>query len=145
MCSNKLLKKIGSIISRKLTPEEKDSKFIREETIAPLGLTIIPPTFISNIKNNACLSNKKSSTIPTEILIEKSNPKTPNYILLDIHDFYKILPGKSKDSLYRRSNISTTSDSSTSNVDSTSSSGIESLAHASHNEASISDTNLIML
>ncbi|CAG8821130.1 1482_t:CDS:1, partial [Racocetra persica] len=66
MCSNKLLKKIGGIISRKLTPEEKDSKFVREETTAPLGLTIILPTFISNIKNNACLSNKKSITIPTE-------------------------------------------------------------------------------
>ncbi|CAG8842604.1 32858_t:CDS:2, partial [Racocetra persica] len=61
----------------------KDSKFVREETTAPLGLTIIPSTFISNIKNNACLSNKKSITIPTEVLIEKSNPKTPNYILLE--------------------------------------------------------------
>ncbi|CAG8797533.1 10170_t:CDS:2, partial [Dentiscutata erythropus] len=160
MCSNKLLKKIGGIISRKLTPEEKDSKFVKEETTAPLGLTIILPIFISNIKNNACLSNKKSITIPTKVLIEKSNSKTSNYILLGnnwfygrkynndelqtyipeividtedafvrttlhIHDFYKILPGKSKDSLYRRSNISTTSDSSTSNVDSISSSGIE--------------------
>ncbi|CAG8841258.1 33128_t:CDS:1, partial [Racocetra persica] len=82
MCSNKLLKKIGDIISRKLTPKEKDSKFVKEETTAPLGLTIIPPTFISNIKNNARLSNKKSIMIPTEVLIEKSNPKTPNYILL---------------------------------------------------------------
>lgn len=32
MCTDKLLKKIGSKISRKLTPEEKDSKFVREET-----------------------------------------------------------------------------------------------------------------
>ncbi|CAG8820454.1 4968_t:CDS:1, partial [Racocetra persica] len=85
---NKLLKKIGGIISRKLTPKEKDSKFVREETTAPLGLTIIPPTFISNIKNNAHLSNKKSITIPTEVLIEKSNPKTPNYILLGNNWFY---------------------------------------------------------
>ncbi|CAG8676655.1 3571_t:CDS:2, partial [Cetraspora pellucida] len=180
MCSNKLLKKIGSIISRKLTPEKKNNKFVREETTAPLGLIIIPPTFFSNIKNNACLSNKKSIMIPTKVLIEKSNPKTHNYILLgnnwfydrkynndelqtyipeividtedafaiisvnkrDIHDFYKILPRKSKDSLYCRSNISITSDSSTSNVDSISSS---SLAYALHNGASISDTNLIIL
>ncbi|CAG8852235.1 19864_t:CDS:1, partial [Gigaspora margarita] len=34
----------------------------------------------------------------------------------DIHNFYKILPRKSKDSLYHRSNISTTSDSATSDL-----------------------------
>ncbi|RHZ63147.1 hypothetical protein Glove_332g52 [Diversispora epigaea] len=181
MCSDKLLKKIGDKISRKLTPEEKDSKFVREETTAPLGLAIIPLTFISNIKNNLRLSNKKSITIPTEVLIEKYDSKTPNYILLgnnwfygrsrindkiqhylpeimtdaknafvrttlrikdlktkkkprvivsidkrDIHDFYKSLPGKSKDesktrdsvsSLFRESNISATSDSDTSDSD----------------------------
>ncbi|CAG8476790.1 hypothetical protein C2G38_2181357 [Gigaspora rosea] len=61
ICSDKLLKKIGSKISRKLTPEEKDSKFIREETTAPLGLAIIPLTFTSNIKNNDRLSNKNLS------------------------------------------------------------------------------------
>ncbi|KAF0532734.1 hypothetical protein F8M41_011023 [Gigaspora margarita] len=88
MCSDKLLKKIGSKISRKLTPKEKDSKFVREETTAPLGLAIIPLTFTSNIKNNARLSNKKSTTIPTEVLVEKSNPKTPNYILLGNNWFY---------------------------------------------------------
>ncbi|RHZ78000.1 hypothetical protein Glove_168g311 [Diversispora epigaea] len=61
----------------------------------------------------------------------------------DIHDFYKILPGKSKDSLPRRSNISATSDSGTSDSDtsdsdsgnsSTSSSGIE-VIHTHKTEA----------
>src|SRR6266487_2193673 len=80
MCTDKLLKKIGGEIGRKLTPKEKDSKFIREETIAPLGLAVIPLTFTSNIKNNARLSNKKSITIPTEVLVEKYTPKLPNYI-----------------------------------------------------------------
>ncbi|RHZ87264.1 hypothetical protein Glove_38g72 [Diversispora epigaea] len=178
MCTDKLLKRISGKISRKLTLEEKDSKFVREETTTPLGLAVIPLTFTSNIKNNLCLSNKKSITIPTEVLVEKYNPKTPNYILLgnnwfygrsrindkiqhylseivtdaknafvrttlrikdfsgsgvtktkkksrvivsvnkrDIHDFYKILLGKSKDSLPRRSNISATSDSGTSDSD----------------------------
>ncbi|CAG8580863.1 6703_t:CDS:2, partial [Scutellospora calospora] len=165
MCSNKLLKKIGSIISRKLTSKKKNSKFVKEETTALLGFTIILSIFISNIKNNTCLSNKKSIMILTEVLIEKSNPKTLNYILLsnnwfysrkynndelqtyiseivintedafpraiilvnkrDIHDFYKILPRKSKDLLYRRLNIFTTSDLSTSNIDFISSLRIE--------------------
>src|SRR5436190_20665397 len=88
MCTDKLLKEIGGKISRKLTPEEKDSKFVREETTAPLGLAIIPLTFTSNIKNNLCLSNKKSITIPTEVLVEKYDPKTPNYILLGNNWFY---------------------------------------------------------
>jgi hypothetical protein len=83
MCTDKLLKRIGGKISRKLTLEEKDSKFVREETTAPLGLAVIPLTFTSNIKNNARLNNKKSITIPTEVLIEKYNSKLPNYILLD--------------------------------------------------------------
>ena len=189
MCTDKLLKKIGGKISRKLTPKEKDSKFVREETTAPLGLAIIPLTFTSNIINNHRLSNcqrqthsdYRSITIPTEVLVEKYDLQTPNYILLgnnwfygrsrindkiqhylpeivtdakdafvrttlriknlsgkkggrvivsvnkrDIHDFYKLLPGKSKDeskardsvsSLYHRSNISATFDSDTSNSD----------------------------
>ncbi|CAJ0642863.1 1673_t:CDS:2 [Entrophospora sp. SA101] len=155
MCSDKLLKKIGGKISRKLTPEEKDSKFVREETTSPLGLVIIPLTFTSNIINNHRLSNYESITIPTEVLVEKYDHKTPNYILLEIvtdaknafvrttlriknlsgkkggrvivsvnninkrniHNFYKSLPGKSKDSLYHRSNISATFDSDTSNSD----------------------------
>ncbi|CAG8596692.1 6151_t:CDS:1 [Ambispora gerdemannii] len=201
MCTDKLLKKIGGKISRKLTPEEKDNKFVREETTAPLGLAIIPLTFTSNIKNNVRLSNKKSITIPTEVLVEKYNSTLPNYILIgnnwfygrkcdndelqtylpeivtdvenawvrttlrikdlsnasfaktkkkprvivsvdkrNIHDFYKSLPGESKDSLLHRSNISVTSDLGTSDLDtsfnsdtsdsnssnsSTSSSGIE--------------------
>ncbi|CAG8694629.1 14428_t:CDS:2, partial [Ambispora leptoticha] len=74
MCSDKLLKKIGGKISRKLTPKEKDSKFIREKTTSPLGLAIIPLTFTSNIINNHHLSNcqrqthsgYRSITIPTE-------------------------------------------------------------------------------
>ncbi|RHZ78656.1 hypothetical protein Glove_158g13 [Diversispora epigaea] len=82
MCSNKLLKKISGKISRKLTPKEKDSKFVREETTAPLGLAIIPLTFTSNIINNHRLSNYESITIPIEVLVEKYNSKMPNYILL---------------------------------------------------------------
>src|SRR5947209_15464677 len=90
MCSDKLLKKIGGKISRKLTPEEKDSKFVREETTSPLGLAIIPLTFTSNIINNHRLSNcqrqthsgYRSITIPTEVLVEKYDLQTPNYILL---------------------------------------------------------------
>ncbi|CAG8661615.1 7796_t:CDS:2, partial [Paraglomus brasilianum] len=124
MCSDKLLKKIGGKISRKLTPEEKDSKFVREETQLHLDW----------------------------LTCRKYDPKTPNYILLDlsrsgvaktkkksrvivlvnkrdIHDFYKIFPGKSKESLPHRSNISATSDSVTSDSNSgnssTSSSEIE--------------------
>ncbi|CAG8843382.1 25330_t:CDS:2, partial [Gigaspora margarita] len=176
MYSDKLFKKIGGKISRKLTPEEKDSKFVREETTALFGLAVILLTFTSNVINNHRLSNYESITILTKVLVEKYDPKMPNYILLgknwfyernnsglqiylpeivtdaknafvrttlhikdlsqkvgttkakkkprinisvnksDIHDFYKILPGKSKDSLYRRSNISTTSDSATSDL-----------------------------
>ncbi|CAG8569343.1 2620_t:CDS:1 [Ambispora leptoticha] len=180
MCTDKLLKKIGGKISRKLTPEEKDSKFIREEATSPLGLAVIPLTFTSNIKDNIRLNNKKSITIPTEVLVERYNSTLPNYILLgnnwfygrkydddelqtyipeivtdaedawvrttlriknltekkgervivsvnkrDIHDFYKILPGESKD--FNTSN-SDTSDSDSSNS-STSSSEIE-VTHA---------------
>ncbi|RHZ80890.1 hypothetical protein Glove_131g60 [Diversispora epigaea] len=198
MGSDKFLKKIDGKINRKLTPEEKDSKFVKEEITAPLGLAIIPLTFISNIKNNLRFSNKKSITILTEVLVEEYDPKMPNYILLsnnwfygrsrindkiqhylpeivtdaknafvkttlrikdlktkkkprvivsidkrDIHDFYKLLPGKSKNksktrdsvsSLSYGSNISATSDSNTSDSDtsnsdssnsSTSSLGIE--------------------
>ncbi|CAG8661069.1 11579_t:CDS:2, partial [Ambispora gerdemannii] len=88
MCIDKLLKKIGGKISRKLTPEEKDSKFIREEATAPLGLVIIPLTFTSNIKDNIRLNNEKSITILTEILVEKYTPKMSNYILLDNNWFY---------------------------------------------------------
>ncbi|CAG8820490.1 11336_t:CDS:1, partial [Dentiscutata erythropus] len=66
MCTDKLLKKIGDKISRKLTPEEKDSKFVREETTAPLGLAVIPLTFTSNVIKNYRLSNYESITIPTE-------------------------------------------------------------------------------
>ncbi|RHZ81633.1 hypothetical protein Glove_117g278 [Diversispora epigaea] len=40
MCTDKLLKRIGGKISRKLTLEEKDSKFVREETTAPLGVSL---------------------------------------------------------------------------------------------------------
>ncbi|CAG8633203.1 5736_t:CDS:2, partial [Ambispora leptoticha] len=73
MCSDKLLKKISGKISRKLTSEKKDNKFIREEITAPLGLVIIPLTFISNIKNNARLNNKKSIMILSEFYGHKYN------------------------------------------------------------------------
>ncbi|CAH1768122.1 2834_t:CDS:2 [Entrophospora sp. SA101] len=197
MCTDKLLKKIGGKISRKLTSEEKDSKFVREETTAPLGLAIIPITFTSNVINNIHLSIYESITIPTKVLVEKYDPKMPNYILLgnnwfygrnnhgiqmylpeivtdaknafvrttlrikdlswkvdttkakkkprvnvsvnkrDIHDFYKILPGKSKDSLPHRLNIpassgSDTSDSITSDSNSDSSSTSSSEIEAIH-------------
>src|SRR6266487_1200872 len=183
MCTDKLLKKIGGKISRKLTPGEKDSKFIREEATAPLRLAIIPLTFTSNIVNNRRLSNYESITIPTEVLVEKYNSKMPSYILLgnnwfygrkydndelqtylpeivtdvenawvrttlrikdlsnasfaktkkkprvivsvdkrNIHDFYKSLPGGSKDSLLRRSNTSVTFDLGTSDSDTSSNS-----------------------
>ncbi|CAG8713868.1 22754_t:CDS:2 [Gigaspora rosea] len=59
-----------------------------EETTALLRLAIIPLTFTFNIKNNAHLSNKKSITIPTKVLVEKSNPKPSNYILLGNNWFY---------------------------------------------------------
>ncbi|RIB01805.1 hypothetical protein C2G38_2050576 [Gigaspora rosea] len=88
MCTDKLLKKIGGKISRKLTLEEKDSKFIREEATAPLGLAVIPLTFTSNIKDNICLNNKKSITIPTEVLVDRYNSTLPNYILLGNNWFY---------------------------------------------------------
>ncbi|CAJ0838620.1 5622_t:CDS:2, partial [Entrophospora sp. SA101] len=66
----------------------KDSKFIREETTAPLGLAIIPLTFTSNIINNHHISNYESITILTEVLVEKYDHKTPNYILLGNNWFY---------------------------------------------------------
>ncbi|CAG8453103.1 14755_t:CDS:1 [Cetraspora pellucida] len=167
MCTDKLLKKIGGKISRKLTLKEKDSKFIREEATAPLGLVVISLTFTSNIKDNIHLNNKKSITISTEVLVDRYNSTLPNYILLgnnwfyrrkydddelqtyiseivtdaedawirttlhiknltekkekrvivsiskrDIHDFYKILPGKSKDSGTSNSDTSFNSDTS---------------------------------
>ncbi|CAJ0853058.1 8660_t:CDS:1 [Entrophospora sp. SA101] len=88
MCTDKLLKKIGGKISRKLTPEEKDSKFVREETTAPLGLAVIPLTFTSNVIKNHRLSNYESITIPTEVLVEKYGPQMPNFILLGNNWFY---------------------------------------------------------
>jgi len=75
MCTDKLLKKISGKISRKLTSEEKDSKFVREKTTAPLGLAIIPITFTSNVINNNRLSNYESITIPTKVLVEKYDPR----------------------------------------------------------------------
>ncbi|CAG8522351.1 14056_t:CDS:2 [Ambispora leptoticha] len=83
ICTDKLFKKIGDKISKKLTSKEKDSKFIREKTTAPLGLAIIPITFTSNVINNNYLSNYESITILTKVLIEKYNSKMSNYILLD--------------------------------------------------------------
>ncbi|RHZ73746.1 hypothetical protein Glove_229g125 [Diversispora epigaea] len=88
MCTDKLLRKIGGKINRKTTSGEKDSKFFREMTTHPIGWAIIPLTFTSNIKNNICLCNKKSITIPTEVLVEKYSPKLPNYILLGNNWFY---------------------------------------------------------
>ncbi|CAG8706703.1 807_t:CDS:2, partial [Scutellospora calospora] len=82
ICTDKLLKKIGSKISRKLILEEKDSKFIREEATALLGLAVILLIFISNIKDNIRLNNKKSIMIPTEVLVDRYNSTLPNYILL---------------------------------------------------------------
>ncbi|CAG8632825.1 6886_t:CDS:2 [Acaulospora morrowiae] len=38
MCANKLLKKIGGEINRKITPEDKNRKFFGEMTTNPLGL-----------------------------------------------------------------------------------------------------------
>src|SRR6185436_10025915 len=95
MCTNKLLKKIDGKISKKLTPEEKDSKFVREETTAPLGLAVIPLTFTSNVIKNHRLSNYESITIPTEVLVEKYGPQTSNFILLGNNWFY----GRNNDGL----------------------------------------------
>ncbi|RHZ76345.1 hypothetical protein Glove_198g82 [Diversispora epigaea] len=177
MCTDKLLKKIGGKISRKLTPEEKDSKFVREETTAPLGLAVIPLIFTSNVIKNHRLSNYESITIPTEVLVEKYNPQTPNFILLvtdaenalvrttlrikdlswkvgtakakrkprvnvyvnkrSIHDFYKSLPEKSKDSLPRRlntSNSDTFSNSDISDSDSSDSSNSSSSCSGSEDK-----------
>ncbi|CAG8460073.1 6901_t:CDS:1, partial [Ambispora leptoticha] len=89
MCTDKLLKKIGGKISRKLTSEEKDSKFIRKEITALLGLAIIPIIFTSNVINNNCLSNYESITILTKVLVEKYDLKIPNYILLGNNWFYR--------------------------------------------------------
>ncbi|RHZ85045.1 hypothetical protein Glove_73g12 [Diversispora epigaea] len=165
MCTDKLLKKIGGKISRKLTPEEKDSKFVREETTAPLGLAVIPLTFTSNVIKNHRLSNYESITIPTEfygrnndglqtylpeIVTDAENalvrttlrikdlgwkvgtakakrkPRVNVYVnKRSIHDFYKSLPGKSKDesktrdfvsSLPRRLNTSNSDTSSNSDI-----------------------------
>ncbi|CAG8764750.1 1915_t:CDS:2, partial [Dentiscutata heterogama] len=74
--------------SQKLTLEEKDSKFIREEAIAPLGLAVIPLTFTSNIKDNIRLNNKKSIMILIEVLVDKYNSTLPNYIMLGNNWFY---------------------------------------------------------
>ncbi|CAG8542806.1 1701_t:CDS:2 [Scutellospora calospora] len=155
------LKKIDGKISRKLTLEEKDSKFIREKATAPLGLAVILLIFTSNIKDNIHLNNKKSIMILTEVLVDRYNSTLPNYILLsnnwfygrkydddelqtyipeirvivsvnkrDIHDFYKILPEKSKDS--STSNLDTSSNSDTSNSDSSNSSISSSEIEATH-------------
>ncbi|CAJ0857201.1 10746_t:CDS:2, partial [Entrophospora sp. SA101] len=67
---------------------QKDSKFVREETTAPLGLAVIPLTFTSNVIKNHRLSNYESITIPTEVLVEKYGPQMPNFILLGNNWFY---------------------------------------------------------
>ncbi|CAG8482818.1 3457_t:CDS:2 [Ambispora leptoticha] len=89
MCTDKLLKKIDGKISRKLTSEKKDSKFVREEITAPLELAIILIIFTSNVINNNRLSNYESITILIKVLVEKYDPKIPNYILLDNNWFYR--------------------------------------------------------
>ncbi|CAG8474656.1 8689_t:CDS:2 [Ambispora leptoticha] len=119
MCTDKLLKKISGKISRKLTSEEKDSKFVREETTAPLGLAIISITFTSNVINNNCLSNYESITIPTKVLIEKYDPKMSNYILLEPSYALRTSVRKLIQLKLKRSqglNISTSSDLDTSNL-----------------------------
>ncbi|CAG8441001.1 7660_t:CDS:2 [Ambispora leptoticha] len=104
MYTDKLLNKIDSKISKKLTSEEKDSKFIREETTAPLGLAIIPIIFTSNDLSWKVDTTKAKKKPRVNISVNKR----------DIHDFYKILSGRSKDSLSYRLNISISSDSDTS-------------------------------
>ncbi|RIB02731.1 hypothetical protein C2G38_2227026 [Gigaspora rosea] len=112
MCSDKLLKKIGSKISRKLTPKKKNSKFIREETIAPLGLAIILLIFTSNIKNNAILyNNNKLQTYIPEIVIDTEDA----FVRTTLH--IKDLNGSGVSKAEsQESNISTTSDSATSDL-----------------------------
>ncbi|RHZ44062.1 hypothetical protein Glove_767g6 [Diversispora epigaea] len=82
MCTDKILKKVRGKITRRITPEDKNSKFFRQMTTNPLEWAIIPHT--SNIKNNARLS----ITIPTEVLVKKYNSALPNYILLGNDWFY---------------------------------------------------------
>ncbi|RHZ53474.1 hypothetical protein Glove_441g98 [Diversispora epigaea] len=76
ICTDKILKKLGGKIVRRITSDKKDSKFIREVATILLGWTVIPLTFVSDN------STKKSITILTKVLVDKHKSTLPNYILL---------------------------------------------------------------
>jgi len=82
MCTDKILKKIGGKITKRITPEEKNDILLWGNSMHPLGWAVIPLTFTSNIKDNIRLGNDKSITIPTEVVVEKYNSKIPNFIML---------------------------------------------------------------
>ncbi|CAG8515826.1 7049_t:CDS:10 [Ambispora leptoticha] len=132
--TDKLLKKIDGKINRKLTPEEKDSKFIREEATIPLGL------FYSQKYNDDDLqmyipeivTDTEDIWIRTILHIKDLNAKKGGRVIVsinkkDIHDLYKLLSGKSKDSDTSNSNTSFNSNTLNSNSSNsfTSSSEIE--------------------
>ncbi|RHZ80629.1 hypothetical protein Glove_134g259 [Diversispora epigaea] len=96
----------------------------------PIGWAIILLTFTSNIKNNARLSNKKSITIPTEVLVEKYNSTLPsrcvtvssNYILLEEREMVIVSVSRDIITDFYDSSSSNTPDSSNSETETNSSS-----------------------
>ncbi|CAG8605573.1 5409_t:CDS:1 [Acaulospora morrowiae] len=82
MCSDKVLKHIGGKITRRISSEDKDSRFFREMTTHPIGWTVIQLTFTSSAKCSRFSKQDISITIPTQVLIVKHHPEFPNYIML---------------------------------------------------------------
>jgi len=82
ICSDKILKHIGGKITRRISSEDKDSRFFREMTTHPIGWTVIPLTFTSSVECSRFSKQYTFITIPTQVLIVKHHPEFPNHIML---------------------------------------------------------------
>ena len=82
ICSDKILKHVGGKITRRISSEDKDSRFFREMTTHPIGWTVIPLTFTSSVECSRFSKQYTSITIPTQVLIVKHQPEFPNHIML---------------------------------------------------------------
>ncbi|CAG8603339.1 6297_t:CDS:2 [Paraglomus brasilianum] len=67
MCSDKILKHIGGKITRRISSEDKDSRFFREMTTHPIGWNVIPLTFTSSVECSRFSKQYTSITIPTQL------------------------------------------------------------------------------
>ncbi|CAG8686011.1 2244_t:CDS:2, partial [Ambispora leptoticha] len=82
MCCDKFLKHIGGKITRRISSEDKDSRFFREMTTHPIGWTVISLIFTSSVERSRFSERYTSITIPTQVLIVKHQPEFPNHIML---------------------------------------------------------------